>query len=501
MTVRHNCTTPSNSTAELKSEKDRLRTIAVGDFVEWRNAARDLLSNEVSPDSVFWIDQVNRQQGLQFANESNCSTVPSPAKTKSIRIAKSFLSPAERVFAHTDPQRLALLYRLAFRMVCERRRELLDDAADVDVSRFYNMLKAVRRDMHKMRAFVRFRQVRGEAAENDAEDVRYVAWHRPDYRIVRLNAPFFARRFAVMRWTIFTPHESVTWDGEKLSFGEGVPSHAVTVEDDLEQLWRTYYRAIFNPARVKINAMKKEMPVRHWRTLPEASVIDELLRDAPQRTIEMIKRRDRDNATAEPFVPPAGKRSLETMRVAANGCEGCELHEDATQTVFGIGDRKSKLMLIGEQPGDQEDLQGQPFVGPAGQLLDEAFAEAGVDRERVYLTNAVKHFHWKPQGKRRLHAKPNVRHVRACKPWLEAEIAEVQPEVVLCLGATAAQALLGSGFRVTKDGGKLISDQEWAPNVVATIHPSAILRAQDEHKEAMFSELVAALKLATNAIK
>ncbi|MGE3180259.1 MAG: UdgX family uracil-DNA binding protein [Phycisphaerae bacterium] len=470
-------------------------------FEAWRTRARSFLHRGVFPDDVVWIDGTTRQTGLPSAAKENPSAMEADAPAE-ITIPARFLEVAKFAAAHTDADRYALAYRVAWRLTRGGQRALLEDAADVDVHRLFALAKAVRRDMHKMKAFVRFRRVenlqdRDEVPTQQCDN--FVAWHRADYRIVRLVAPFFARRFAVMRWTIFTPTESVTWDGAALCFGDGVPAHAVEAEDELENLWKTYYRAIFNPARIKINAMKKEMPVRHWRTLPEASIIDELLRDAPRRTIEMLKNRDKEKASALPFVPPPEKRTLKTLENAARGCEGCELHEIGTQTVFGEGRAKASLMLIGEQPGDSEDKEGRPFVGPAGRVLDEAFAAAGVDRDDVYLTNAVKHFYWKPQGKRRLHAKPKVGHVRACRPWLEAEIAEVKPEVILCLGATAAQALLGSGFRVTKDGGKLIRDQSWAPNVIATIHPSAILRARDEDKDSMFAELVAAMELAKAA--
>jgi DNA polymerase len=169
--------------------------------------------------------------------------------------------------------------------------------------------------------------------------------------------------------------------------------------------------------------------------------------------------------------------SLEELRLVAETCTACELYREATQVVFGAGSARASLMLVGEQPGDVEDQEGEPFVGPAGAVLTAALAEAGIDPGEVYLTNVVKHFRWKPQGKRRLHQSPSTRHVRACLPWLEAELAMVDPPVVVCLGAVASQALLGRSFRVTKERGKAI---EWAGRtVVATIHPSAALRAAD----------------------
>jgi DNA polymerase len=184
--------------------------------------------------------------------------------------------------------------------------------------------------------------------------------------------------------------------------------------------------------------------------------------------------------SAAPFVPHS--LSLTRLRAAANQCEGCPLFRNATQTVFGSGPREARLILVGEQPGDQEDLAGKPFVGPAGVLLDEMLAEAGIDRDDVYLTNAVKHFKWEPRGKRRLHAKPTAREVAACRPWLQAELESIRPRGVVCLGATAAQCLLGGKFRLTQQHGALLPFQgESADWIMATYHPSAVLRAPD-HK-------------------
>jgi uracil-DNA glycosylase family protein len=175
-----------------------------------------------------------------------------------------------------------------------------------------------------------------------------------------------------------------------------------------------------------------------------------------------------------------GQRSLTALRAAAAGCRGCHLWEHATQTVFGEGRREAEVMMIGEQPGDKEDLAGHPFVGPAGHVLDEALDEVGIDRDQVYVTNAVKHFKWKARGKRRIHDKPNAAELAACRPWLDAELAAVQPGVVVLLGATAAQALLGRSFRVTAERGKVLEETQIARYVVATVHPSSILRAPDD---------------------
>jgi uracil-DNA glycosylase len=202
---------------------------------------------------------------------------------------------------------------------------------------------------------------------------------------------------------------------------------------------------------------------------------------------------------AAPFVPEA--KNLDTLRTAAASCEGCDLYKQATQTVFGEGPRRARVMLVGEQPGDQEDLQGAPFVGPAGDVLNRALAEVGLARGDVYMTNAVKHFKWEPRGKRRIHKKPRISEIKACRPWLEAEIRAIKPTVVVCLGATAAQAVLGSQFKLMAQRGQILTSQ-LAQTVIATIHPSAVLRAPDaEGRRTAYEMLVADLKVVAKTIR
>jgi DNA polymerase len=187
-----------------------------------------------------------------------------------------------------------------------------------------------------------------------------------------------------------------------------------------------------------------------------------------------------DGDTAAALIPPSP--TLRKVAEAAKGCRACDLWKSGTQTVFGEGRAKAALMLVGEQPGDQEDLAGRPFVGPAGKLLDRALEEAGIDRELAYVTNVVKHFKWQPRGKRRIHQKPNAAEIAACRPWLDAELALIKPEVLVCLGATAAQALLGRQFRVSRDRGVPV-ESDLAPVVMATVHPSSILRSENREEE------------------
>ena len=194
--------------------------------------------------------------------------------------------------------------------------------------------------------------------------------------------------------------------------------------------------------------------------------------------------------------PPAQPKGLSELREAAASCHGCDLWQSATQTVFGEGAEQAKLMLVGEQPGDQEDLQGHPFVGPAGRLLDEALVEAGIDRGRVYVTNAVKHFRWTRRGKRRLHEKPNAQQMRACRPWLEAEIDVVRPKLIVLLGATAAQSVMGPDFRVSRQRGEVMPSPFGVP-ALATVHPSSILRAIDSaSRDAAMESFISDLRVA-----
>ena len=208
---------------------------------------------------------------------------------------------------------------------------------------------------------------------------------------------------------------------------------------------------------------------------------------------------EKPGKTAAPFVPHS--TSLRTLTSAAHECRGCDLYKHATQVVFGAGPKAARVVFVGEQPGDQEDRQGAPFVGPAGALLDKALADAGIPRDEAYVTNAVKHFKWEPRGKRRIHKKPRLSEVKACRPWLEAELRAIKPAIVVCLGATAAQSVLGPQFRLTQHRGDLLG-AEIADRVLATIHPSAVLRAPDsDARHAAYESLVADLKVVARALR
>lgn len=474
-----------------------LELYTVRDFADFRTIARPLVGGAVTPESVQFCEYA-ADRPLLFSGEANevgkeadRSTAGGSGAT--FRISKDLMQLFEAAALHRDSDRWQFLYRCLYRSV-HGGVELLRLEADPDVLRLRRMESAVRRDAHKMKAFVRFRKVQAGDREH------FIAFHRPDHYIVRRTAPFFAERFAGMRWTILTPDESVHWDMNQLHFGPGVPASAAPQYDELEAMWLTYYRSIFNPARIKYQAMVAELPVRHWPTLPESAEIAAMMRQAPARVETMIKRTEGFNTSAADFLPP-DPGSIEQLRQAAADCRGCPLYAPATQTVFGVGNPRAALMLVGEQPGDKEDLAGEPFVGPAGKVLSDALEEVGLSREDVYLTNAVKHFKFELRGKFRLHAKPGAREIAACKPWLQEELRLVQPAVLVCLGATAAQAIIGRGFSITKQRGEFLAS-EFCPQTIATYHPSAILRVPDkEAAENMFRALVTDLTAAKTAAR
>ncbi|MFN0102629.1 MAG: UdgX family uracil-DNA binding protein [Bryobacteraceae bacterium] len=432
-----------------------MREILTENFAQWRTQARDILRQSIPPEQVHFTSPQLGQPLLPFEPAAESESAVSTAK-----VPREFLELAEKVACFRDPDRWNSLYQVLWRLT-HGQSHLLKDHADPQIRQLRIMEKAVGRDMHKMRAFVRFREAPGPV---------FVAWYRPEHYIVRANAPFFARRFGSIDWAILTPDESVYWDQKELRFGPGLPREAAPSDDRIEDLWLTYYASIFNPARVNLAAMTAEMPVRHWGTLPEATLISNLLHHADERVVSMVRKQP---TSAKPFVPPDG--SLKELAEAARTCQGCELYLHTTQTVFGEGPESPKVMFVGEQPGDQEDLAGSPFVGPAGKILDKALQDAGIDRDSVYVTNAVKHFRFEERGKRRIHKKPGGGHISACRPWLEAELGRLKPETIVCLGATAAQSLVGRDVRILQDRGKWMSTL-WAKRLMVTIHPSALLR-------------------------
>jgi DNA polymerase len=463
------------------------------DFEGWRQAARALVLNDIPPAEVTWTVQGNEPE--LFA--------PSPpiaqAQRATFNVPAKFVELAKSAVLHRDPQRFAWLYQLLWRL--RGHPELMQVATDRDVARVQDCAKAVRRDQHKMKAFVRFREIGREPKS------RYVAWFEPEHHIVAATAPFFAKRFADMAWSILTPDVCAHWDGVSISITPGLSKTDAPSEDRLEETWLTYYASIFNPARLKTKAMQAEMPKKYWRNLPEAALIKPLIAEAKRTSGAMIaadatepkKSQRREQAMTR--LVHADHQSLAALRDQAADCRACPLWKDATQTVFGEGPQNASVMLVGEQPGDKEDLAGKPFVGPAGQMLDRALQEAGIDRGKVYVTNAVKHFKFVPRGKIRLHQKPNTAEIKACRQWYERELAAVRPKLVVAMGATAAQSVLGKITPINKTRGRLI-DHDGEAQVLVTVHPSYLLRLPDEDaKVREYRRFVDDLKIVAGHLK
>ena len=488
------------------------------DFDGFRAAARSLLLGGCSPDSVQWSVAGSATPGLfgdaaPTAPEGGAEVAAAGAAL--LRVPADFIALCRHVLLHRDGARFTLLFRLLWRI--GREPLLRHDPLDSDMAQARLMAQAVRRDLHKMKAFVRFRPV----AQAGGAGLLHVAWFEPEHHIVDAVAPFFVRRFTALRWAILTPRRSLRWDGEQLHLAAGAARDQAPPADAGEALWLTYYESIFNPARLKLRAMEKEMPRKYWHNLPEAALISSLSAQAQTRSGQMLERPAAlPRRRVVPLVPlvrmprqpldaaqrgagglPSSGSAEQRQQVwadqrsAAAACQSCPLGALATQTVWGEGAIDASLMLVGEQPGDQEDLHGRPFVGPAGQLLDRAMAQLGWDRSTVYVTNCVKHFKYEPRGKRRMHKTPAQKEADACQHWLEAEIALVQPQALVALGATAARQLLGRPVAVLSERGQWLRRLDGRA-VFVTLHPAALLRMPAEHRDAGFADWVAELALA-----
>jgi DNA polymerase len=371
-------------------------------------------------------------------------------------------------------------------------RHVLELASDPEVIGLRSMERAVEHDCHKMHAFVRFRETIDEHG-----DPRFVAWFEPRHLILHRVAPFFVDRFAGMHWTIVTPDGAVQWDRSALTFLDRDAVPQLPRGDDNEILWRAYYSSIFNPARLNPRVTAQHMPKRYWRNLPEAVDIPMLALEAPVRATQMLAMQPRDTdrwARAAPARAP--RQPPAPLEEAIGHCRRCALWERATQAVSGTGPMPAALMLVGEQPGDEEDLKGKVFVGPAGRLLDRALAQAGIDRQSAYITNAVKHFKWEPRGKRRMHKTPAQMEIAACMEWLEREIEQVRPQTIVALGATALSALMKRHVSIAGARSQKLTHASGA-RVIATYHPAAILRANAEAESELYAALCGDLRAAS----
>ncbi|MCK0209252.1 UdgX family uracil-DNA binding protein [Starkeya koreensis] len=464
------------------------------DHAGFRAAVRALVAQGVSPDRVVWRMAAAAESTAEAGSVDLFGTAApaaAPADAPPLSLPRAVANLVDLVLCHRDPTRFALLYTLISR-VLHGERQLADNPADPLVHRLGHMAKAVRRDIHKMHAFVRFK-VRG--SENGRE--RYLAWFEPEHFILEAAAPFFRTRFPAMDWAILTPLGTVGWNGDALAFGPPASRPPLPEGDGFEEGWLAYYASAFNPARANPAMMRNEMPRKYWPNLPEARIIPALLETAPARVAEMLAReaaapRKRDPERAVAAMARQAPANLEELNAVIASTP--PFVAGGTCAVLGEGPLNPRLALVGEQPGDQEDEAGRPFVGPAGQLLMKALGEAGLTREAVYLTNAVKHFKFVQRGKRRLHQKPTAGEVKHYRWWLEKELDFVRPRLVVALGGTAALALTGKALAVTRERGP---HRLGAHDGYVTFHPSYLLRLPDEaaRREA-YAALVADLATA-----
>lgn len=460
------------------------------DFAGWKMQARHMCAARVAPAQVRFIPPDRQETLLDFGVIGTTET------RRKVVASKDFMDRAERVACHHDPSRYDHLYRLLWRL--QDQPSLMRNTVDDDVNWVNQADKAIRRDRHKMHAFVRFRKVSETASGRE----QYMAWFEPSHYIVDLATPFFIRRFPNMDWAVLTPYRSAVWDGEALQFGPGGAKSDVPADDVVEDQWKTYFSSIFNPSRLKISAMTSEMPKKYWHNLPEAALIPSLIQGAKDREIEMMKSLNHDpNPIAQKatYQPDRTDEDLAVTTVSAvwdqvEACRRCALWDGATQGIAGVGPQTARLMIVGEQPGDKEDLAGTPFVGPAGKVLDQALEEAGLSRDAAYVTNAVKHFKYAVRGQRRIHQTPTAREIAACNVWLEREIALVKPDLVLCLGGSAARAITGQSVKLDETRGCVLERQDGLKFFI-TSHPSYTLRVQ--HSEAAptaYPQMVSELK-------
>ena len=458
--------------------KQSISLRAGADLEGFRQAVRRLIAAEVAPDEVLWHED---ERPLLPTEEGEGAANP-------IALPRAVAELVECVILHRQADRYELLYALIWTCL-HGHRSILEEHNHPLVHRLRRMEKSVRRDIHKMHAFLRFRD-----AGNQGGRERFVAWFEPEHHILEAVGPFFRARFPGHDWSILTPHGSLHWDGTELSVGPPGKRNEAPRGDALEAGWDVYYQSVFNPARVNPKAMRSEMPKKYWSNMPETRAIPDMIRTASGQTKEMLIKTP---------TPPLKRAPLKSL--AAMGGDVTTLAElnriisateplvkGGTRAVLGEGPVAAAIALVGEQPGDQEDLAGRPFVGPAGQLLDRALAEAGLVRAQIYLTNAVKHFKFVQRGKHRLHQKPTAGEIKHYRWWLMKELEIVRPRLVVALGGSAALALSGEAVSVTKSRGAARFAES---NGYITIHPSYLLRLPDEDaKRRGYQEFVADLE-------
>ena len=407
------------------------------DWAGWRAATRALVLAGVAPDQVTW----------SVGGKGNAL----PEGNGTFNVSRSLVSLASLAIQARVPERFDLLYRVVWRANAGK-------PDDGELHEAQRLSLAVRAEAHRMRTHVRFLPVK------DGNRTRYLGWYAPAHYVLEANAQLIARRFPELMFSIVTPDGTAHWDGAELRFSAG--GHRVANDEALQAWWHHH----------------REDAARIGASVPEAEALDEAPRspDVPALGPVML-----------PLHPDAGLQ--EAVGESAT-CHRCELYAAATQTVFGEGPAQAKVLFVGEQPGDQEDVIGRPFVGPAGQIMDRAMEEAGIDRRTVYITNAVKHFKFAPRGKRRIHQTPEAPEIQACRFWLDVELVRLRPKLVVAMGGTAARALLGRAVTITRERGRPIELPDGQAAFV-TVHPSFLLRVPDEDaKQREYRAFVADLR-------
>jgi uracil-DNA glycosylase len=408
------------------------------DWDGWRKATRSLVLAGVPPQEVRWAVRSHDEDGDPLREEQG-----------SFGVSKALVSLASLAIQAREPGRFELLYRLVWR--ANNNERVLEMDADEDVRRAKGLAFAVRAEAHRMRTQVRYLSIEGPHP-------RFLGWYEPAHFVLEANAQLIAKRFPDRAFSIMTPDGGAHWDGEDLRFSPGVSRDVVHDDAGLRSWWRKHQAQLLKAARIGC-------------AIPPAEELDE-------------EPRPPDLPPLGPVVLPlAPDTPLEQAMHEASDCRRCHLWEPATQTVFGEGPAHAKAIFVGEQPGDQEDVIGRPFVGPAGQIMDRAMEEAGLDRRTVYITNAVKHFKFEPRGKRRIHKTPETPEIRACRFWLDVELVRLQPKLVVAMGGTAARAVLGRAVTITRERGRPIELAD-GQSAFVTVHPSFLLRLPDEAAKA-----------------
>jgi probable DNA metabolism protein len=411
------------------------------DWDGWRAATRAHVLAGTPPETLTWSIGVPGEP---------LPEVPGPQGTNSFGVPRALIALAAQTIQASDPARFDLLYRLVWR--AQAGEPVLEQRDDPELTRARHLALAVRAEAHRMRTHLRF------LALPDTHPTQHLGWYAPVHHVLEANAQLLTRRFANLHLTILTPDASAHWDCTNLRFGPGLDPTLVPDDDALVAQWRDYGPDILAAART-------------GTAIPPAEALDEDPRPPDRPAIgPVVMHLHRDPA-------------LVGAAEDAGACRRCPLGDPATQTVFGEGPAGARMLFIGEQPGDQEDIIGRPFVGPAGQVLDRALEEAGIDRRTIYITNAVKHFKFTPRGTRRIHQTPEAPEIQVCRFWLDVERVQQRPNLTILMGATAARAVLGRPVTIGRERGRPFPLPDGTRGFI-TVHPSFLLRVPDEDARA-----------------